>query len=85
MRLLTASTRESIHAGERYQDAHAKALAAEGYMTLRQWDYYDESGQLRPEAERAERLITEALQQDPKNPLAHHLHIHVSETARQTL
>lgn len=72
-------------AGEKYQDAHAKALAAEGYMTLRQWNYYDDAGQLRPEAERAERLIRAALQQDPNNPLAHHLHIHLSETARQTL
>ena len=72
-------------AGDRYQDAHAKALAAEAYMTVKQWDYYDKSGQLRPEAERAERLILETLQQDPKNPLAHHLHIHVSETAQQSL
>ncbi len=54
-------------------------------MTLKQWNYYDESGQLRPEADRAERLIKETLLQDPKNPLAHHLHIHVSETAKQTL
>ena len=54
-------------------------------MTVRQWDYYDGSGRLRPEAERAERLIMETLQQDPKNPLAHHLHIHVSETAQQSL
>lgn len=54
-------------------------------MTVKQWNYYDESGQLWPEAERAERLIMETLQRDPKNPLAHHLHIHVSETAQQSL
>ena len=64
---------------------NAKALAAEAYMTVKQWNYYDESGQLWPEAERAERLIMETLQRDPKNPLAHHLHIHVSETAQQSL
>ncbi len=72
-------------AGERYEDVKAKALAAEGYMTVKQWNYYDKKGQLWPEAERAERMIMETLQQDPKNPLAHHLHIHVSETAQQSL
>jgi predicted DNA-binding protein with PD1-like motif len=73
-----------MHAGDTYNDVHAWALAAEGYMTTTQWNYYDESGQLRPDAEVAMRLIRRVLEADKGNALAHHLHIHLAETARQT-
>lgn len=73
-----------LRAGTKYADTNAKALAAEGYMTLHQWDYYDGEGRLKPHAEVAERLLREVLKEDPQNSLAHHLHIHVAETARQT-
>ena len=71
-------------AGDTYKDAHAWALAAEGYMTTTQWNYFDENGQYRPDAESALRLIRRVLEADPQNALAHHLHIHIAETARQT-
>ncbi|CAL8468137.1 g7676 [Coccomyxa elongata] len=77
-----AQLMESI--GNTYKDAHAWALAAEGYMTITQWDYFDEDGQYRPNAESALRLIRRVLEADPQNALAHHLHIHIAETARQT-
>ncbi len=53
-------------------------------MTNTQWNYYDGSGQLRPDAEVAGRLIRRVLEADAGNALAHHLHIHLAETARQT-
>ena len=53
-------------------------------MTTTQWDYFDENGQYRPDAESAFRLIRRVLEADPQNALAHHLHIHIAETARQT-
>jgi hypothetical protein len=66
-----------------YGDADALALAAEGFMNLRQWNYYDKaSGELQPEAARAEQLIRAALEQAPAHALAHHLHIHIAEGGR---
>ncbi len=37
-------------------------------------------GQLKPAGECAEQLILEALEGDPSQPLALHLHVHIAET-----
>ena len=37
-------------------------------------------GQLKPAGVRAEQLILEALEWDPSQPLALHLHVHIAET-----
>ncbi len=37
-------------------------------------------GQLKPAGARAEQLILEALEGDPSQPLALHLHVHIAET-----
>jgi hypothetical protein len=60
------------------------ALAAEALINTRQWNYYQRDGQLYPEAKEAEDYILEALELDPENPLAHHLHIHVAEAGSPT-
>ena len=52
-------------------------------MNLRQWDYYDPgSGELRPDAAAAERLVSAVLAAEPAHALAHHLHIHLAEGGR---
>ncbi|KAK9824022.1 hypothetical protein WJX72_007032 [[Myrmecia] bisecta] len=66
--------------GYKYADQHALAIAAESYMNLSPWDYY-EDGVLRPTAEVAEKLLREVLEIEPLNPLALHLHIHIAEAA----
>ena len=67
-------------AGREHGDADALALAAEAFMNLRQWDYYERAtGELRAEAARAEQLIQATLALAPRHALAHHLHIHIAE------
>lgn len=62
------------------QVADAYALAAEAFMNLVPWDYYDPvSLQLKGAAAAAEELVLKALQLNPRNLLALHLHIHLAE------
>lgn len=60
-------------------DADIYALAAEAYMNLSPWDYYNATGQLRPTAATAEQLLMKALAINPSHTHALHLHIHLSE------
>lgn len=60
------------------------ALAAEALINTRQWNYYRKDGQLYPEGEEAEKYVLEALELEPNNPLALHLHIHVAEAGNPT-
>jgi hypothetical protein len=54
-------------------------LAAEAYMNLSPWDYYNTTGQLRPSAAAAEQLLLSALALNPSHTHALHLHIHITE------
>lgn len=67
--------------GRTFNNTKALAIAAESYMNLSPWDYYAQPDVLRPSAAKAEALLTEVLQDDPDNPLALHLHIHISEAS----
>eukprot|EP00878_Enallax_costatus_P014401 GHUV01015061.1.p1 GENE.GHUV01015061.1~~GHUV01015061.1.p1 ORF type:complete len:401 (+),score=88.02 GHUV01015061.1:159-1361(+) len=64
---------------ESEQDVDAYALAAEAFMNLSPWDYYNQDGSLKPTAATAEQLIRKALAINPKHPHALHLHIHLAE------
>ncbi|DBA79517.1 TPA: hypothetical protein ACH3X2_007704 [Trebouxia sp. C0005] len=67
--------------GRTFNNTKALAIAAESYMNLSPWDYYAQPDVLRPSATKAEALLTEVLQEDLDNPLALHLHIHISEAS----
>ncbi|KAK9789960.1 hypothetical protein WJX73_005679 [Symbiochloris irregularis] len=68
--------------GSTWGDAAVLAMAAESYMNLFPWDYYQGAkGAMKPLAARAEELIDQALSRDPFNPLALHLHIHIAEAS----
>jgi hypothetical protein len=60
-------------------DADINALAAEAYMNLSPWDYYNHTGHLRPSAAAAEQLLLSALALNPSHTHALHLHIHITE------
>jgi hypothetical protein len=61
-------------------DADLYAFAAEAFMCLSAWDYYEPgSGQLRPTAATAEQLLVKALALNPNHTHALHLHIHITE------
>eukprot|EP00879_Flechtneria_rotunda_P024619 GHRR01026117.1.p1 GENE.GHRR01026117.1~~GHRR01026117.1.p1 ORF type:complete len:671 (+),score=198.53 GHRR01026117.1:633-2645(+) len=64
---------------EKEQDADAYAFAAEAYMNLSPWDYYDSDGSLRDTAATAERLLHNALELQPNHTHALHLHLHIAE------
>lgn len=61
------------------QDPDAYALAAEAFMNLSPWDYYNQDGSMRPTAATAEQLLRTALAINPKHTHALHLHIHIAE------
>lgn len=61
------------------QDVDAYAIAAEAFMNLSPWDYYNKDGSLIPSAATAEQLIHKALAINPRHPHALHLHIHLAE------
>ena len=60
------------------------AMAAEALVNTRQWNYYQRSGDLYPEAKEAEGYVHEALALDPGNALAHHMYIHLAEASNPT-
>ena len=50
-------------------------------MNLHPWEYYHKNGEMKASAQAAERLVMQALDLDPDNPLANHLLIHISEAS----
>ncbi|DBA83504.1 TPA: hypothetical protein ACH3X2_006432 [Trebouxia sp. C0005] len=75
-----AETMERI--ARQQHSADLLAMAAEALMIPEAWNLKQAGagGQLKPAGVRAEQLILEALEWDPSQPLALHLHVHITET-----
>ncbi|KAL0032084.1 hypothetical protein WJX77_004214 [Trebouxia sp. C0004] len=75
-----AETMERI--ARQQHSADLLAMAAEALMIPEAWNLKQAGGggQLKPAGVRAEQLILEALEWDPFQPLALHLHVHIAET-----
>ncbi|CAJ1348620.1 unnamed protein product [Effrenium voratum] len=60
--------------------ANLAALTADAWMNTQPWDYW-RSGQLRPEARRAEQILRGALAKAPRHAFCVHLLVHVTEAS----
>lgn len=71
---------------QRYlQDLDAATLFAEALMDTMPWDYWQENGQLKPEAREILQTLETVLKQNPNHPGANHLYIHAVEKERPEL
>lgn len=57
------------------------ALLAEALMDLHPWDYWKRRGEAKSWTPEIVSTLETALRQDPKNPLANHLYIHIMEAS----
>ncbi|EIE23263.1 hypothetical protein COCSUDRAFT_47568 [Coccomyxa subellipsoidea C-169] len=67
--------------GVKLSDSVLIAMAAEAFMNLSPWDYYNKDKSLKETATIAEELINQAIALEPMNALALHLHIHIAEAS----
>lgn len=71
---------------QRYpEDLDTATLFAEALMDTMPWDYWQENGQLKPEAEEILQTLERVLKQNPNHPGANHLYIHAVEKERPEL
>ncbi|NJO40597.1 MAG: hypothetical protein HC769_09240 [Cyanobacteria bacterium CRU_2_1] len=66
-------------------DLDAATLFAEALMDTMPWDYWQENGELKPEAVEIVTTLESVLQQNPDHPGALHLYIHAVEAERPNL
>jgi tetratricopeptide (TPR) repeat protein len=71
---------------QRYpQDLDIATLFAESLMDTMPWNYWQDNGQLKPEAVEIFQTLERVLKQNPNHPGANHLYIHVVEKKRPEL
>lgn len=66
-------------------DPDAATLFAEAVMDTTPWDYWQESGELKPEGAEIVKTLESVLERNPNHPGALHLYIHAVEAKRPTL
>lgn len=66
-------------------DLDAATLYAEAVMDTMPWDYWQDNGELKPEAEPVVATLESVLKVNPQHPGANHLYIHVTEKERPQL
>ncbi len=66
-------------------DLDAATLYAEAVMDTMPWDYWQDNGELKPEAKPILTTLESVLERNPKHPGATHLYIHATEKERPQL
>jgi tetratricopeptide (TPR) repeat protein len=66
-------------------DLDAATLFAEALMDTTPWDYWDESGNLKPEGAEIVAILESVIARNPNHPGANHLYIHAVEKKRPEL